>query len=470
VNLRLLAVVVVSTIVFSSVDFATSQSQERAQPQVISGQEAELSMLRSMSENVRQVARILRDHHVEIDASLLFTIDGRKNVRPQLSAIPDMNLSKVQTGSLGGLVLAHDLTLPEQTSLDADTVIIANNVVFNGKFPDISGPHAFHMFALDSVILKSGDETVVTIDTSGFAGEDGLDNRAGDPGKRAIDALKDLRAFQSSDKNLITINTSGDPGQDAFGYGASEDPAKAGYIGSSGESGLTGSVGKSGSCDTGKDGGTGEPGTDGLPGSMGGDGVNGTDGSDAHPQTIMIGGITGGYFRIIAKGGKGGDGGSGGRGGVGGKGGNGGPGGNGVGCKCSWDGLGEGGTGGMSGAGGVGGAGGPGGNGGAGGKGASIAIIIPGTYYNRLKQYSGAGTGGRGGRGGQGGMSGSSGIPGEGGEGASLTGCGRGRARNGSPGSHVNPTAPSKAGHPGQPGKPGDPGSLSWTFSDERSR
>ena len=85
-------------------------------------------MLRGMSVNVRQVARILRDNSVEIDASLLFTISGRKKVRPQLIAIPDMTLSKVNTGSLGGMVLAHDLTLPEQTLLDADTLIIANNV------------------------------------------------------------------------------------------------------------------------------------------------------------------------------------------------------------------------------------------------------------------------------------------------------------------------------------------------------
>lgn len=232
-----------------------------------------------------------------------------------------MNLSKVHTGALGGLVLAHELTLPQQTLLDADTVIIANHVVFTGKDPDVSGAHAFHMFALDSVTLKNGDETVVTIDTSGFAGEDCLDRGAGNRRKQAIEVLKASWPIKNSDETVITIDNSGARGEDSFGYGVPESAAGAGYPRSSGESGMTGAVGKSGSCDTDKTGGTGEPGTIGLPGSKGGDGANGTDGTDAHPQTIMIGSITGGYFRIIAKGGRGGDGGAGGPGGVGGKGG-----------------------------------------------------------------------------------------------------------------------------------------------------
>ena len=223
-NFRFLAVVLVSTIAVTSLDFkATSQSQEK--PQVVSRQEVELSMLRSMSVNVQQVARILRDNSVEIDASLLFTISGRKKVRPQLSAIPEMNTSEIHKGSLGGLVLAYELTLPEQTLLEADTVIIANNLVFTGKYPYVSGPHSFHMFALDSVTLKNGDETVVTIDTSGFAGADGPDNRTRNPTKHEFDVLKDLQAFQNRDPNAITISTSGARGADGLAAGPPESAA-----------------------------------------------------------------------------------------------------------------------------------------------------------------------------------------------------------------------------------------------------
>lgn len=460
-NLRFLAVVVVLSIVaFSSIELRVIGQE---QVKTISRKEFDLALLRSMSENVQQVATILRDNEVEVDAPSLFTISGRKQVRPELSAIPAMNLTKVHTGSLGGLVLAQELILPEETFLNADTVIIANRVVFSGEFPLVSGPHAFHMFALDSLILKNGEDTVVTIDTSAFADEGQSQDR--DPRYRAMDVLAALQTFKNSDPNTITIDTSGAPGKD--GGSASESGAGAGYRGSGGESGVTGAVGKSGSCETDTNGGTGAPGADGLPGGKGGDGANGTNGSDAHAQTIMIGSITGGYFRSIAKGGEGGDGGAGGPGGAGGKGGDGGRGGNGAACKCGWQRLGEGGTGGASGSGGVGGEGGRGGNGGAGGKGASIAIIIPGHYYRRVKTYGGAGGGGGAGRGGQGGMPGSSGKSGAGGEGGILTGCGR--ARDGSSGSPANPVAASKHGDWGEPGKPGVPGSLSWTFSDEKS-
>lgn len=465
VNIRLLAVVLVSTIVFSSLDFKAASQSQKAQPQTISRQDAELSMLKSMSVNVEQVATILRDNSVEIDASLLFTISGRKRVRPQLSAIPGMNQSKFHTGSLGGLVLANDLTLPERTLLDADTVIIANNLVFTGKYPYVSGPHAFHMFALDSVTLQNGSETVVTIDTSGFAGEDVPENRTRNAKKHEFDVLRDLQAFQNRDPNAITIDTSGARGADGFAAGTPGSATGIGYSGSSGESGVTGAVGKPGSC-TATKGGAGEPGTDGLPGGKGGDGANGIDGRDARAQTIMIGSIADGYFRIIAKGGKGGDAGPGGPGGAGGKGGNGGPGGNGASCKCG-EGLGEGGVGGTAGVGGVGGDGGRGGNGGAGGKGASLAIIIPGPFYGRVKQSGGAGSAGRGGRGGLAGRSGAAGTPGTGGEGGSLSGCGR--SREGGHGSPAKPGNPGKHGPHGDWGKNGDPGSLSWTVSDEKS-
>jgi hypothetical protein len=461
-NFRLLAVVIVSIVAFSSLNFkATGQAQVKT----ISPKEFDLALLRSMSENIQQVTTILRDNNIEIDAPSLFTISGRKKVRPQLSAIPEMSLSKVNKGSLGGLLLADEFVLPEETFLSADTVIIANRIVFSGEAPLVSGPHAFHMFALDSVILKNGEDTLVTIDTSALADAGQSQDRAANSRIRMIDVSAALQSFKSSDPNSITIDASGAPGKD--GGSASESTAATGYIGSSGESGVTGAVGKPGSCKTDKTGGTGQPGSNGLPGGKGGDGVDGTNGGDAHTQTIMIGSITGGYFRIISKGSDGGDGGPGGPGGVGGKGGDGGRGGIGAACRCGRQGLGEGGLGGASGVGGVGGDGGRGGNGGAGGKGASLSIIVPGGYYSRVKTYGGAGVGGLGGRGGSGGMAGSSGMAGAGGEGASLTGCGR--AREGSYGSPADPVAPSKHGPWGEPGKPGRPGSLNWTFSDEKS-
>lgn len=384
-----------------------SSPQTNAFSQKAIADENKLLELKILSPNILSVARILRTENIQLEPGLLFTPNGRHNVRSRLSSYSDMHVSKVGSETLGGVVLADRFTVAERSQLEADTLIIANHVSFAGVAPTITGPHDFHLFALDSISVID-PETVITIDTSGLPGASG----------------------------------------------------SAGSDGQSGETGINGGRGEGGSCSVVQDAGRGQPGTNGTPGEDGGAGTHGTNGANAGNQTIVFASTNGGLFKLIGNGGGGGKGGPGGDGGAGGNGGNGGQGGDGAGCHCNAGAIGDGGTGGPGGEGGIAGTGGQGGNGGNGGNAGTVVIAIPSTYNNgKLTITARGGSGGQAGAGGSAGMSGAPGNPGAGGR-----GCDKGRHGNGGPSAHgSNGRA---GGNPGTPGHPGKSGSISQNIAD----
>lgn len=361
--------------------------------------------IKILSTNILSVAKILRREGVAIEPGLLFTPIGRNSVRSQLSSYSDMNVSKVVPKALGGIWMADQLTLSESSQLEADTLIIANHVIFSGDAPSINGPYDFHLFALDSISVND-PETVITIDTSGLPGTDGV----------------------------------------------------AGTAGQSGQTGATGARGKEASCSAVA--GVGEPGTDGTQGEDGGPGTYGTNGTNAGNQTIMFDGASSGLFKLIANGGNGGNGGAGGFGGDGGNGGNGGSGSDGPGCNCDMSAIGDGGIGGPAGRGGLAGTGGQGGKGGNGGNAGTIVFTHPSTYNNgKLSITARGGSGGQAGIGGSAGVGGAAGNPGAGGR-----ACDKGR--NGRSGPAASGSAGRNGGAPGEPGRPGQSGSIAQNVAD----
>lgn len=429
-------------------DLAVTGNGQQAQNQTrpITPEEHDAMMLKAMAVNIHGVAKILKDGKVDIEAELFFTSRGRKKLGAQLEKFPAMQSAKFYSDPLRGVVMADTLTFAEKLPIEADTVVIARQIVFNGKAPVIKGPHELHVFALNSVSAANGTDTVITIDTSG----EGV-TYVPVPEKSQI-KVRD---------GSISINTSGADGD--AGSSASAAPGTAavpGSNGNTGKKGVDGTAGKRGACATNNAGGIGDPGSDGLTGEDGGNGAKGKAGTDAHNQTITIPNTDSPYFQLVAKGGQGSDGGNGGRAGDGGRGGNGGAGGPGIGCQCIANGVGDGGAGGPAGSGGAGGVGGRGGDGGDGGKAGRFAIFIPPRNYDlsRLKTFGGSGRGGRGGGPGLGGVGGQPGTPGSGGAGGNFASC---YGRNGTSGSVGNPGRPGRHGAPGDWGHWGDPGSLS---------
>lgn len=420
------------------------QAQNQARP--ITPDEHDAMMLKLMAANVHSVAKILKDEQIDIEAELFFTPRGRKKLRTQLEKVPAMQSAKFYSDPLRGVVMGDSLTFAEKLPIAADTVVIARQIVFNGKAPVIKGPHEFHLFALNSVSAANGSDTVITIDTSG----EGVNYVP-------VPAESQIKVVEGS----VSIDVSGADGE--AGSSASAAPrsdAVAGANGDTGEKGVDGTAGRPGACAENKAGGTGNSGSDGLTGNDGGNGAKGRDGTDAHNQTISIPNTDSPYFQLVAQGGRGSDGGHGGRAGDGGRGGNGGRGGPGSGCQCIPNGVGDGGAGGSAGSGGAGGVGGRGGDGGDGGKAGHWAIFIPPRNYDlaHLRVFGRAGRGGRGGSAGSGGVGGQPGTPGGGGAGGNFASC---YGRNGPSGSVGNPGQPGQHGAHGDWGRWGNPGSLS---------
>lgn len=379
--------------------------QLNAFSQIAAIPESNFFEIKILSINIQSVARILKREDIQLEPGLLFTPKGRQTVRSRLYPYTDMYVSKVVSTTLGGVMMADRLTLPERLRLESDTLILANHVTFTGGSPRINGPFDFHLFALDSISVDD-PETVITIDTSGLPGVGGI----------------------------------------------------AGITGQSGQTGANGARGKSAFCSAVQDAGVGAAGTNGAAGEDGRPGTNGSDGTNAGHQTIMFGSTNGGLFKLFANGGNGGKGGPGGFGGAGGKGGNGGQGGDGPGCSCNA--IGDGGTGGAGGEGGIGGTGGQGGTGGNGGNGGTVVLAFPSTYNNsKLSITAGGGSGGQAGTGGSAGVGGAPGNPGTGGR-----GCDKGRYGNGGPSAQGG--VGRNGGNPGAPGRPGQSGSIAQNVAD----
>jgi hypothetical protein len=212
----------------------TSGQQVQNQARPITPEEHDAMMLKAMAENIRSVARILKDQKIDIEAELFFTSRGRKKLAAQLANFPAMQSGRFYSDPLRGVVMADMLTFAEKLPIEGDTVVIARQIVFSGKAPVIKGPHELHVFAFNSVSAANGIETVITLDTSG----EGVNYIP-------VPADSQIKVGNGS----VTINTSGADGES--GSNASAVPgadAVAGSNANTGETGVDGTTGKPGAC------------------------------------------------------------------------------------------------------------------------------------------------------------------------------------------------------------------------------
>ena len=371
-----------------------------------------------------------------------------KTLKAKIAQIPEMQETRVvRQRQMRGVQLADTLYLPERVEITGDTVILAKQVIFEGRDPVLKGNYAVSVFAMevDGVLGTSLD---VAINQQGGPRFSPASYRSKSktssqpPPKWFVPRL--LRERWS-----ITIDTSGQGAEEWQEKQKRKLAANVGFVKSSyqqetkdnsGEAGATGETGQIGdpTCDgasdpapNGEDGScqlgdphgkTGFPGVNGCTGNMGHVGGKGKLGGDAEPIHYMTTN-TSGEYRLLAKGGRGGQGGKGGPGGFGGRGGAGGRGGNGKDCACSDGGAGDGGRGGTGGRGGKGGKGGMGGPGGDGGWGNDITFVRPKRFVGIITaSINGGGAGGPG-IAGSGGAPGTDGTGGESGKKATTVNC-----------------------------------------------
>lgn len=371
----------------------------------------------------------------------------RKKLKPKLAQMPEMRETRVvRQGTLRGVQLADTLYLPERVEITGDTVILANQIIFEGRNGVLKGNYAVYVFPLDidgtlgtslevaisnqggpsfslaSYRKKSRNSSQppawfvpqllktdwsITVDTSGQGAEEWQEKQK----QKKLAIVRFVKTAQQE----VPIDESGSPG-------ATGDTGQMGTPTCDGTPDPAPN-GDNGSCSSGDPHGKiGFPGPNGCTGNIGLPGGKGRVGGDAGPIVYKTNNTKGNY-RFLANGGRGGQGGKGGPGGIGGRGAQGGRGGNGKDCACGQGGAGNGGRGGTGGRGGKGGKGGIGGPGGDGGWGNNITFHRPSNFEGLIVPDTSGGGGGEPGIAGDGGVPGPDGPGGDPGKKASTSNC-----------------------------------------------
>lgn len=413
-------------------------------------------VIRKMTQEYRERLReqfkkgrdLLIKKGVPFEPNDLLELGWRKKLKPKFAQMPEMQETRVvREGKLRGVQLADTLYLPEKVEITGDTVILANQIIFEGRNAVLKGNYAVYVFPLD-------------IDgTLGTSLEVAISNQGGPSFSLASYRKKSRNSSQPPPAWFvpqllktdwsITVDTSGQGAEEWQEKQKQKKLAKVRFVkaaqqevpidesGSSGATGDTGQMGTptcdgapdpapngdNGSCSSGDPHGKiGFPGPNGCTGNMGLPGGKGRNGGDAGPIVYTTHNTKGNY-RFLANGGRGGQGGKGGPGGIGGRGAQGGRGGNGKDCACGQGGAGNGGRGGTGGRGGKGGKGGIGGPGGDGGWGNNITFHRPSNFEGLIVPDTSGGGGGEPGVAGDGGVPGPDGPGGEPGKKATTSNC-----------------------------------------------
>jgi hypothetical protein len=385
--------------------------------------------------NFKATKELLIKKGVPFDPNILMTLHWRKWLSPHFAQMPELQEVKIGPRRIKGVQLAHTLYLPEKVELVGDTVILARNLVFEGRDAVIRGNFSISVYPIDQMgllgstldqALRSGGARFInagfnsvtrrtlpaslplvkggtlTIDTSGAGYKEWLQKQAAIKGRRGMFVQAAL--FPQNE-----VNHNGEPGKPGKNADPGTDGAPVLTIGVLGDAGTCGNT----STVNGEKGGIGPPGNPGLRPTQ--DGGKGDDGNAATPIIVSIPDEALAFvdqYVFTAVGGDGGPGGRGGNGGWGSQGGRGGQGGTGANCPCNQGGSGAGGPGGTGGPAGAAGSGSNGGRGGNGGDGKDITVTYPEGFPESNIQAFAAG-----GKRGDPGAPGVRGLPGSGGQG-----------------------------------------------------
>jgi len=437
----------VAILAFQSVGISiTNSGSEAPGPQQLTFQQRlkmeEERLYEARKRTFEPARQLLMAKGVPFDPDMLLRQDWPRKLKNVFAQMPEMQEVRQIRGKLKGAQFAKTLYLPEKVEMTGDTIIIAENIVFEGNRGVIRGHHAIYFLpmrktgvlgmtlkelrsnqrkemklrGIEGPIDDLPEEPItqpsghITIDTSGYGWEDWLRDIGG---KERLDQL--IKRAKKGDKSAmnIIIDCSG------------KMPGGLGDMGNPGDEGedadpLVRDKAAGGTCgdSTSVQGKEGDEGAEGGFGGDGGKGGQGLKGGNASPINLRIEDFDSNTYDLRANGGQGGKGGTGGTGGSGAMGDQGGDGGDGADCPCNQGGAGNGGQGGKGGAGGRAGKRGVGGKGGMGGEGRDINLDLPCPDKMRatIDHNVSEGLGGPGGANGELGSKGAPGLPGSGGK------------------------------------------------------
>src|ERR1700694_457270 len=95
--------------------------------------------------------RLLLEQNVPFEPEALLDAEWPKKLKGVLNGMPEMKQVRYERAPLQGAYIADTLYLPEKVQLTGHTVILVNNLVFEGRDIVIKGPYDVHIFPTQPV-------------------------------------------------------------------------------------------------------------------------------------------------------------------------------------------------------------------------------------------------------------------------------------------------------------------------------
>src|SRR4051794_36691245 len=114
------------------------------------GQISTLERRARLANNFKRGHDMLRERGVPFDPDNLLDEDWRDKVVPKFAEMPEMQVSRRLGDRLEGVQLADILYLPEKVELTGDTVILARQIVFEGRHAVIKGHGNVYFFPAEA--------------------------------------------------------------------------------------------------------------------------------------------------------------------------------------------------------------------------------------------------------------------------------------------------------------------------------
>jgi hypothetical protein len=145
---------------------------------------------------------LLLDKGVPFEPEELLRDGWATKLKDVLNGMPEMHQVRYETAPLNGAYIADTLYLPETVQLTGHTVILTNNLVFEGKRPVIRGPYDLNIFP------------ALPVGVLGTTLSEALGNKAGFlnvtwRGQHTLPSFSLLREVAQTEGALITFDTSG---------------------------------------------------------------------------------------------------------------------------------------------------------------------------------------------------------------------------------------------------------------------
>jgi hypothetical protein len=163
-----------------------SYAQDPTKPQTSVATDSKKPHQETFDNIQAKIRQMLLDKKVPFDPDILLKRDWPERLTKVLDQMPEMQISYIREEPLAGVIMADELTLPEEVRLAGDTLILVKQLKYKTNKDHrvvLKGPYRFFIYSMKPAIAIDGGKIIMSIDNSGERGKDGKAGINGSPGK-----------------------------------------------------------------------------------------------------------------------------------------------------------------------------------------------------------------------------------------------------------------------------------------------